>query len=45
MGDIMLESPIKVGAGEPIEIGVRFEVGDGEEFICGTVFGYGGNEY
>ena len=43
MADVMLEKPIKVHANTPIEIGLRFTVG--EEFFCGTVFGYGGSNY
>jgi hypothetical protein len=43
MCDIMLDEPVKVRSGEQISIGVRFTVG--EEFYCGTVFGYGGSNY
>lgn len=42
MCDIMFDEPYKVRAEEPIEIGVRFTVG--EEFFCSTVFGYGGDD-
>ena len=41
MCDVIFDKPFTVRSNEPIDIGVKFTVG--EDFFCGTVFGYGGN--
>ena len=43
MADIMLDQEIPVSANKPITIMVRFIAG--EEYFCGTLLGYGGENY
>jgi hypothetical protein len=43
MADIMLDEEIPVSANKAITIMVRFIAG--EEYFCGTLLGYGGENY
>lgn len=43
MNDIIFDTEVPVSANKPITIMVRFIAG--EEYFCGTLLGYGGENY